>query len=124
MQEIKRGEIYMVSELHNNTIGSEQGKSRPVCICQNNKGNKYSPTCTVIPLSSMLKRLNMPTHVLLSNTRCLERLSIALVEQITTISKERLKEYIGVIDLVDLEKVNNAIMIQNGLVEEYNIEVI
>jgi mRNA interferase MazF len=123
MHEIKRGDIFL-AELHNDCIGSEQSKTRPVIIIQNNMGNRYSPTCTVVPTTSILKKNNMPTHVLLSNTKCTERLSMALAEQITTISKTRLICYIGEVNWEDLKKVENAIMIQNGLLEEYRKEII
>lgn len=118
---MKRGEIW-IANLSSSTIGSEQGKLRPVLICQNNMGNLYSPTCTIIPLSSVLKKNNMPTHVVLHNTKCLTKLSIALAEQITTISKERFINCIGMINSIDLQNVNNAIMVQNGLVDGYDYD--
>lgn len=118
MQDIKRGQIYL-AELHSG-IGSEQGKLRPVCIIQNNLGNKFAPTCTVIPLSSVLKKCNMPTHVLLSNTKCLERLSMALTEQITTISKDRLVKFIGAVEESEMFAVENALLIQIGITPRNN----
>ena len=34
------------------SFGSEQGGIRPAVIVQNNKGNKFSPTVLVIPMTS------------------------------------------------------------------------
>lgn len=119
MQEIKRGQIYL-AKLHSDGVGSEQSKTRPVIICQNNMGNNYSPTCTVVPTTSILKRCNMPTHVLLTNTKCMERLSMALAEQITTISKERLIKFIGSVEESEMFVVENALLIQIGITPRNN----
>lgn len=55
--------------------------------------NRNSPVITVIPLSSKLKKLELPVHIVLTEKEC-EMLrdehledSILLVEQITTIDK-------------------------------------
>jgi len=111
-QQINRGDIYY-AELQGGK-GSEQQMVRPVIVLQNNMGNRYSPCCTVIPLTSQNKRW-IPTHVTLHKTTCLERLSIALAEQVNTISKERFKDYIGVINPSELVEVENALMIQLGI---------
>ena len=46
---MNRGEIYYADL--SPVIGSEQGGYRPVLILQNNKGNKYSTTVIVAPIS-------------------------------------------------------------------------
>ena len=48
---MNRGEIYYADL--SPVIGSEQGGYRPVLILQNNKGNKYSTTVIVAPISSL-----------------------------------------------------------------------
>jgi len=40
-----------------------QGGKRPWVIVQNNMGNQFSPTSIVVPLTTKMKRLEMPTHV-------------------------------------------------------------
>ena len=45
--------------------GNEQQGWRPGLVFQNNVGNKYSPNIIALPLTSSLKKLNQPTHVLL-----------------------------------------------------------
>lgn len=91
MNTVKRGEIYYADL--SPVIGSEQGGVRPVVIIQNDKGNKYSPTTIVAPITSK-KKTRIPTHVLINNP-CLKRTSLILLEQIRSIDKTRLKEYIG-----------------------------
>ena len=62
-------------------------------IISNDVANRNSPVITVIPLSSKLKKLELPVHIVLTEKEC-EMLrdehledSILLVEQITTIDK-------------------------------------
>ena len=47
---ISRGDIYYADL--SPVIGSEQGGIRPVLVLQNNKGNKFSTTVIVAPISS------------------------------------------------------------------------
>lgn len=110
---IKRGDIWM-ADLRIGTIGSEQGEVRPVLVVQNDVGNKFSPTVTVVPLTSRTKT-NLPTHVEI-NDSCLPVLSTALVEQIRTIDKQRLIKHMGKLNENVMNKINKAIVIQMGLV--------
>jgi len=109
---IRRGDIWM-ADLRLGTVGSEQGEIRPVLVVQNNIGNKFSPTVTIVPLTSRTKN-NLPTHVVI-NESFLPMLSTALVEQIRTIDKSRLIKYMGKLSKNIISKINNAIAIQMGL---------
>lgn len=104
---IKLGDIFYASLIP--TVGSEQGGIRPVLIIQNNKGNRYSPTTVVVPITSSLSKRDLPTHVFLENTVGLEKKSIALIEQIRTLDKSRLLNKITHIDKSDLDKVKESI---------------
>lgn len=104
---IKMGDIFYA--ILTPTIGSEQDGIRPVLIVQNNKGNRYSPTTIVIPITSSLSKKELPTHISLDNTKGLEKKSMALIEQIRTLDKSRLLTKITRADKVDLEKVKEAI---------------
>jgi len=118
-QEIKRGDIWL-AELEGSK-GSEMKMVRPVVIIQNNLGNKYSPCCTIIPLTSKVGKRWMPTHTTLHKTVCLSTLSIALAEQVATISKERLTKFIGVVEKSEIVAIEDAIMIQLGIKPRNNI---
>jgi len=100
------GEIYYADL--SPVIGSEQGGYRPVLILQNNKGNKYSTTVIVAPISSRITKNDLPTHVLIE-TEFLEKKSVILLEQIRTIDKKRIDEKIGVLPYKFIDKVNEAI---------------
>ena len=53
-----RGEIYYADL--SPVVGSEQGGYRPVLIVQNNKGNRFSTTVIVAPISSKLTKTICP----------------------------------------------------------------
>ena len=97
-------------------IGSEQGGIRPVLIIQNDIGNKYSPTVIAAAITSQTGKSRLPTHINInSNEYGLMKDSVILAEQIRTIDKSRLKEKIGQVDSITMNRVNNALGVSFGL---------
>ena len=97
MREIQRGEIYLADL--GEGVGSEQKGVRPVLIVQNNRGNKYSPTVTVLPITTKIhKSSGLPTHVIIDGMGGLKEKSATIAEQIVTIDKTRLIEYMGTLE--------------------------
>lgn len=114
MLKVKRGEIYCADLTP--VRGSEQGGIRPVLIIQNDIGNQYSPTTIVCVITSKINKPKLPTHIYLGKRFGLTQESIALMEQVRTIDKSRLKEKIGEIDdPLLLEKIDETIHISFGL---------
>ena len=111
-RKIKRGEIYMADL--DPVIGSEQGGNRPVLILQNNVGNKYSPTVVVTAITSRQGKHNLPTHVKL-HSECLPKNSTILLEQLRTIDKGRLAEYIGMVSQEEMMRIESALLISVGM---------
>lgn len=111
--EIKRGDIYYADL--NPTVGCEQGGVRPVLIIQNNVGNHFSPTVIATAITSRRKK-DMPTHVLLDEegTRLFTDSRIML-EQVRTIDRERLKDYVGSANSATMQYVDHAIAVSFGL---------
>ncbi len=110
---IKRGEIYFADL--SPVIGSEQGGVRPVLVVQNDVGNKYSPTIIAAAITSQLEKAKLPTHIQLPAEKYgLPKNSIVLLEQIRTIDKKRLKEKIGELPIIEMTKVNEALLISLG----------
>lgn len=103
---MNRGEIYYADL--SPVVGSEQGGYRPVLILQNNKGNKYSTTVIVAPVSSRMTKNDLPTHVIIEED-FLEKKSVILLEQIRTIDKKRIDERLGCLSLTVMDSVNEAI---------------
>lgn len=109
---IKRGDIYY-ADLHG-SIGSEQGGVRPVVVVQNDKGNRFSKTLIVAPISTKLSKPPIPTHVMIPSTS-LQRVSMILLEQLRTIDKQRLGQWICCLDSKTLAEVDEAIEVSLGL---------
>lgn len=58
----QRGDVVMI-DVPMPTTGHVQGGNRPWVVVQNEIGNKHSPTSIVVPMTTQLKRLDLPTHV-------------------------------------------------------------
>jgi mRNA interferase MazF len=110
--QIKRGELYYATL--DPVIGSEQGGKRPVLILQNDIGNKHSPTVVVAAITSRLGKAKLPTHVNLSSEK-LSKDSIVLLEQIRTIDKCRLVEYIGEVTIEEMKQTEDALLVSVGM---------
>ena len=90
---IRRGDVYLVQL--DPVVGSEVGKTRPAVVLQNDLANRSSPTVTVIPVSSKADRV-FPFQVRIPPEEGgLERESKALCEQIRTVARTRLVQYLG-----------------------------
>lgn len=86
------GEIY---HMQFTGIGNEQSGWRPGLVFQNNIGNRYSPNIVALPLTSSLKKLEQPTHVLLLAVDTgLKTDSVVLCENPQRMSKESVGAYI------------------------------
>ena len=122
-------EIYLRGDMYyadlGKGIGSEQKGYRPVLIIQNNTGNKNSSTVIVAAITSKINiKPNLPTHYLIGTESGLKYTSLILLEQIFTIDKARLQEYIGHIKNENFEAINNALSISIGIEKKENKEFI
>lgn len=95
-RQIKRGDLYYYDFGAGN--GSVQGGMRPVLVLQCDKNNEHSPTTIVAAVSSVLKKQNLPSHVLLGDNCGLKKPSMALLEQIRTVNQDELTEYVGTVE--------------------------
>lgn len=111
---VKRGDIFYADL--SPVIGSEQGGTRPVLIIQNDTGNKFSPTVICAAITSQINKAKLPTHIELDCEKYpVIKDSVVLLEQIRTIDKTRMKEKIGHLDEIIMQKVNKSLMISMGL---------
>ena len=106
-----RGDIYYCD--FTDIGGSVQSGLRPALIIQNDVGNKNSTTVIVSPITSIIKKPNLPTHVVIGANFGLEEESMVMLEQIITIDKSiHLKDYIGTVtDNEIMDKINKAIRV-------------
>lgn len=81
-------------------INSVQVGVRPGVIIQNDIGNKYSPTSIAVPLTSEIKKLNMPCHKVLhmNEQNGLTEDSMVLGEQVRVIDKNSILYKMGTLN--------------------------
>ena len=106
---MRRGEVWWVN--FDPSVGGEIKKSRPAVIISNDAANAFLNRLQVVPLTSNIDRV-YPSEALVSLNG---RSGKALADQLTTVSKQRLGERIGIISLEDMDKVERAIRVQLGL---------
>lgn len=96
--------------------GSEQGGKRPVIIIQNDVGNKFAPTVIVAAVTSRIsKKPNQPTHVLIDKNPAFSRPSVVLLEQIFTIDKERINNFMGLTSEWEMKQIEEALLKSLGI---------
>ncbi len=99
-------------------IGSEQEGYRPVVIIQNNVGNRHSPTVIIASITSKKDaKPKLPTHYYIDAEDGLELPSIVLLEQLRTVDKRRLGDFIGHLSEKHIQGINHALAISIGLIE-------
>lgn len=107
---VKRGDIYYADL--SPVVGSEQGGIRPVLIIQNDVGNRHSPTVICAAITSRMNKAKLPTHIEISSRNYnIVKDSVILLEQIRTIDKQRLREFVCHVDSRLMWKVGRAIQI-------------
>ena len=115
---VKRGDIFYADL--SPVVGSEQGGVRPVVVVQNDVGNKYSPTVVIAAITSQINKAKLPTHVKIRGSEFgLPKNSVALLEQLRTIDKRRLRERIGSFDNKVMLKINEAMAISLDLSNDF-----
>lgn len=114
---VKWGDIYYCDL--GESEGSVQAKLRPVLIIQNNVGNENGPTTLVAAISSVIKKMYMPTHILLDTSCGLKKRSVVMLEQVFTVNiATDLRQYVGCIsDRDTIEAVKKGIAIETGVIE-------
>lgn len=111
---IYKGDIYYADLTP--VVGCEQGGIRPVLMIQNNIGNLYSPTVIMAAITSRTGKEYLPTHIGLDKKQNgLRQYSLVMLEQVRTIDRSRLREYIGSLTDRQLAQVNHALAISFGL---------
>ena len=108
---MKKFEIYKVNL--GKGQGSEHSGTKYCVIIQNNTGNKYSPTTTIVPITSKSHNKSMKTHVTIKDVLPLE--SYIVCEQIRTIDKSRMLEYVCTLPGCYFGELERAVRVQLGL---------
>jgi len=111
---VRRGEIYWVD--FGIPRGSEQASKRPALVIQNDTGNETSPTTIVAAITSKIKKL-YPFHVGVSSVESgLPQDSTILLEQLLTISQDRLMQRCGQLSPDKMREVDQALRHSLGMI--------
>ncbi|WP_375328422.1 type II toxin-antitoxin system PemK/MazF family toxin [Microcystis sp. BLCC-F210] len=102
-----RGNIYPADL--NPSRGLEQAGIRPVIIVQHNNIDRFTSTVVVIPLTSNLRRAQIPgTMVIPAEQGGLNQESVALCYQIVVIDRQRLQRQLGTLSSSYLQQLEEA----------------
>lgn len=114
--EITRGDLILADV--ESKKGSEQGKTRPCIVIQNDVGNAHAPTTIVAALSSSYSEI-YPTDVeIRAEQEEVNRDTKAMLNQIFTIDKQkRIQKKFGKITGEKMKEIDEAIEISLGLTQ-------
>lgn len=111
---IRIGDVYMTFF---DGVRSEQHGYRPGLVVQNNMGNKYSPNIIILPLTSVLKKVSQPTHVVVrAGDSGLEKDSMVLCENPECVSRSKLSKYITTLSDDYMVKVAEAYILSTSII--------
>lgn len=102
---LRRGDLFYYDFGEN--IGSVQSGRRPVMIMQGDEFNEKSPTVIVAAVTSAIKKRYLPSHIYLGENFGLEKPSMLMLEQVRTVNKVELEDYIGYVDDEQIWRVIN-----------------
>jgi mRNA interferase MazF len=112
----RRGEVYLVN--FDPTLGAEIQTTRPALIVQNDVANRHSAITIVAAITSQFDYPLYPTEVLISPPEGgLRTASVALLNQIRSIDKQRLVRRLGTLKPETMDRVDHAILISMGLIK-------
>lgn len=121
-RKIRIGDVYLVNF---EGRGSEQTGKRPGLVFSNNIGNNNSPNVIVLPLTTSLKKLGQPTHVLVRSDRTgLLKDSLVLCENPECVSKERLGMYLTTLPDDYMAKIAQGYLLATSAISFIDSEVL
>jgi mRNA interferase MazF len=101
----KRGEVWWVA--FDPSVGGEIQKTRPAVVVSNNGANIALNRLIVVPLTSQVARVYTGQVMVTLNSEPRK----AMADQLTTVSKERLRSRLGQLATTDMSSVERAILV-------------
>lgn len=105
----RRGEIWWTT--FGPAVGTESSKARPAIIISADDSNEFLERVQIVPLTSNVAKI-YPSETIVTLRR---KKNKAAADQITTVSKKRLREKIGHISAEELASVEFVLKLQLGL---------
>ena len=103
---MKRGNVWWVN--FEPAVGGDVQKARPAVIVSNDAANKHLNRIQVVPLTTSVDRVYpSEAYVTVRGKR-----HKAMADQLTTVSKRRLKNRVGRLSKTDMKAVEQAIKVQ------------
>lgn len=112
LQKFKRGQVWWWNSPDTQVINGISFGARPVLIISNDILNATSPVVTVAPLTTQDKR-TFKTHIEFFDYKGVK--STVMLEQIRTISKDDLTDYMGTLSNNKIHEVGKAILCALGM---------
>jgi len=107
MMELTRGDICLVN--FNPAKGGEIGKLRPAIIMSEVEANNAFDTVIVVPLSTVIEPDALPYRYTITKRESLKYDSDACINEVRSLSKNRVKEMLAILDQEELGIIQKAL---------------
>ncbi len=105
----RRGEVFWIA--FDPSVGGEVQKTRPAVVLSNDAANQALNRLIVVPISSKVDRL-YPGEVVVEINK---KQSKAMSDQLTTVSKLRVKGRLATLTPEELRRIEEAVLLQLGI---------
>ena len=118
-QKYLRGQVWVYTPEDEKESTYVQKGRRPCVIVSNDVANYHSKTVVVLPCTTAIKN-DIPTHVHFKNVEN-GLVNVVMAEQIVTIDKRQIGEYVGMLDETTISEINTAIMLELGINDSFAV---
>jgi mRNA interferase MazF len=105
----RRGEVWWVA--FDPSLGGEIQKTRPALVVSNDGANMALNRLIVVPLTSQIAKVYVGQAMVTLNGEPRK----AMADQLTTVSRQRLRSRLGAISTSDISAVERAILLHLGI---------
>ena len=118
-QKYLRGQVWVYTPEDEKESTYVQKGRRPCVIVSNDVANYHSKTVVVLPCTTAIKN-DIPTHVHFKNVEN-GLVNVVMAEQIVTIDKRQISEYVGMLDETTMSEINTAMMLELGINDSFAV---
>lgn len=119
-QKFLRGQVWWIGTAKE-YIGTVQSPNRPHVIVSNNVGNRSAGYVMVVPCTTEIKRLDMPTHL---ECEFNGKKNMIMCEQIKTVNVDELLSYMFTLDDNMMDKIDEALKIALGIADNKLLDIV